>query len=999
MDPRLPLPGVFRMPSAFGFVGREVELGRLEACWAEASEGQRVVLVSGEAGAGKSRLLRELATTVFADHGTVLYGAGDPTSVDAYRVVIEALRPLLDGIDPARLAADLQPHGAELIRLFPDVVHRVQGLSAPAPAPPETERHLLHGAVVDLLANVSARSPTLLIIDDLQWADPSTLLLLRRLFVSRRDARILVVLALRDPDGDTDDRLTDLLADLARVPHVVRIPLGGLDHAAIANFVRLRDMDLGIHSDALAATLYELTAGNAFLLSELWQHLAGAGFIDTVNADSAAAVKIMEFGVPAGVRDIASQRLARMHPPTRTVLEAASAAGPQIDVTLLRGATVLDEVTLFDAVEEAVGANILQPTMTARPGYRFTHELLRRAVYDRLNPVARARLHLSIATALERMPGQELRLTELAAHFTAAAMLGVEQQAVSYNLRAAEVANHRLAFELSATLLQRALQLGVDETESLRVQLRLGAAQRAAGAWSEAIATYHSAADTARTAGTAALLAEAALGLEETCWRPGITSAGGAALLAEAVSAVGDSDRSLRVQLLSALARAHGYAGAWERASAARDAAVALARAVGEPRSLAIALAQSYWARVDRDPQEVLLAMEEGLQLAEGLRDRDLICSIQSRAVPMLAAVGSAQEVRDKIDEFRALADGLGQNIYRYHCDQASSAVALADGHLAEADAMAERALELSKLENYDAGGGYGIQMFGIRREQGRLGELSPLIKQLDRSTGVWRPGLAVLYAELDMKAEARSELAVLCADGFAEIPDDALEVAALTYLADAAVAVADRKHSELLYRRLADMSGAVLVISGLVAWYGSADRYLGALAHCMGDLEVAESHFERALATDRRLGLTTWRNRTRIHYAEMLRRRNAGGDASRAAELLAEAHRDAVVHDLPAIRNLTERQQRRPLSKTEPAGLTEREIDVLALLAEGRSNRDIGSALFITSNTTANHIRSILMKTGSKNRTEAAAFAHRHDLTQRHFSPRDGSTTIKGDS
>jgi DNA-binding CsgD family transcriptional regulator len=346
--------------------------------------------------------------------------------------------------------------------------------------------------------------------------------------------------------------------------------------------------------------------------------------------------------------------------------------------------------------------------------------------------------------------------------------------------------------------------------------------------------------------------------------------------------------------------------------------------------------------------------------------------------------MGRFDDVRYGLADFRVTAEQLGQGVYLYQCEQAQAALALADGRLDEAEAHAERALELSRDGHFDARGAHGIQMFSIRREQGRLAELEPVSRLVGAQGGrlpVWAPGLAVLYAELDMTEEARAEVGRLCSDGFAEVPDDALRTAALTYLADACILTADAAAAAAVYGELAPFTGTVVVVAGLVAYYGAMDRYLGALAATLGDPAAAERHFAAATELNDRLRMPTWRARTRHDHARALLRSGRPADRDRARELLAAARRDAVRHGLPGLRAQIDALAV-PRQEAQPDGLTSREVEVLRLVARGQSNREIGHRLYISQNTAANHVRSILMKTGSANRTEAAAFAHRHGLS-----------------
>ena len=167
------------------------------------------------------------------------------------------------------------------------------------------------------------------------------------------------------------------------------------------------------------------------------------------------------------------------------------------------------------------------------------------------------------------------------------------------------------------------------------------------------------------------------------------------------------------------------------------------------------------------------------------------------------------------------------------------------------------------------------------------------------------------------------------------------------------------------------------VVIGHVVACYGATDRYLGMLATVLGEWGLAEGHFERALDLNRRMGAATWLAHTLHEYGRMLVACGRDADA-----LFSEADALAERIGMPVLRRRLGRR-RDPLAEP-PDGLSHREVQILMLVAEGRSNREIGTALFISEHTAANHIRSILRKTRCANRTEAASYAHRHQLVGR---------------
>jgi DNA-binding CsgD family transcriptional regulator len=306
------------------------------------------------------------------------------------------------------------------------------------------------------------------------------------------------------------------------------------------------------------------------------------------------------------------------------------------------------------------------------------------------------------------------------------------------------------------------------------------------------------------------------------------------------------------------------------------------------------------------------------------------------------------------------------------------SALALLQGRLAEAEAAAERSREWGRLlTGRDASGIYGIQMFSVRREQGRLSEFAPVVRVLlagDGDGGAWRPGLAALFAEVGMVDEARRELERVRREGLDQFRQT-LWLGSLTYLADAARAVGDAATAALVYPELLPLAGVNVMIGHGVACYGSADRYLGMLAATLGRTDEAEERFLAAAELERSMRATTWVAHTAYEHGRTL---VAAGDEERAAPLLAEA---AVLAESVGMPSLLARVRELRVPEDGqagrlPDGLSEREAQVLGLIARGLSNREIGAELHISEHTAANHVRSILRKTACSNRTEAAAYA-----------------------
>jgi DNA-binding CsgD family transcriptional regulator len=269
--------------------------------------------------------------------------------------------------------------------------------------------------------------------------------------------------------------------------------------------------------------------------------------------------------------------------------------------------------------------------------------------------------------------------------------------------------------------------------------------------------------------------------------------------------------------------------------------------------------------------------------------------------------------------------------------------------------------------------------MFGVRREQGRLAELAPVVRMLAGTPrgGAWRPGLVSLLAELGMAADARRELARMTADGLDPFRAS-LWVASLSYLTDACSILGDEATAALLYPELEAHAGTNLMIGHIVACYGAADRHLGMLAATLGEWERAEAHFERALELNRGMGAATWLAHTTYEYGRMQLRR---GERASGTALLGAADTLAQRIGMHALLGRIRALGVPPPVAGPPDGLSYREVQVLGHIARGLSNRELGATLSISEHTAANHVRSILRKTGCANRTEAASYAHRHGL------------------
>jgi DNA-binding CsgD family transcriptional regulator len=982
-------PGALRLTSTFPFVGRSAELRKLRTLLPLAEgEGGRVVLLGGEPGSGKSRLVRELAAEAAADGVLVLTGACDAVVRTPYGPFVEALDQLARSVEPDELRSALGATGGELMRLLPDLAARIGDLAPPVAADPDTERHRLHTTVAALLTAVSHGRPILLILEDNHWADAPTLQLLRYLARAAGSARLLLLATFRDAEADVPETLAEALADLRRSDTVVRMRVAGFSGEEITEFIRhAAGGEVGAGPPELATAIGDLTGGNAFLVCELWRDLVETGMVELTDGTVRLTRATTDLGTPESVREVVSQRLARLADGTGELLELAATAGGEFGFDVVRRAANVTDAELLERLDEAVRSGMIEELPSRALAYRFAHELVRRALYDRLTGVRRAELHLRVGEALESAEPRSGRvLADLAHHFALAAPLGGAQRGVEYNVLAARAATGALAFDEAVARLRTALDLQVESPQRrAEVLIELGIANHRAGKAIEALDALRNAARIARELGDPDLLGRAAIGYEDACWRPGMADQGAVELLEEATAALGESDSGVRIGLLSGLARALDFQGDHQRAAVVRESAVGMARRSGDRAGLATVLMRAYWSRGTNSLEEILAMLTEAAAIGEELGDTEIRAEALSWRVPTFVALGDIEAARQEVATLQETAEQTAQPFMLHVAAHYGAAIALCDGRLDEADALASRSHDWSRLlTGREASGVHGIQMFGIRREQGRLAELAPVIRLLGGqpgSSGPWRPGLVSVLVELGMDAAARQELEQVRTDGLDSLRES-LWLASLTYLTDACAALGDEETAALVYPELEPLAGSNVMIGHLVACYGAADRYLGMLATTLGEWDRAENHFQQATALNRRTGMLTWLSHTLHQHA---RARIARGDAAGAVPLLSEA---AAIAETSGQRALLARIRAiGPAPAAEPAalpdGLSSREVEILRLVARGLSNREVGAALMISEHTAANHMRSILRKTGCSNRTQAASYAHRHGLAE----------------
>jgi DNA-binding CsgD family transcriptional regulator len=533
--------------------------------------------------------------------------------------------------------------------------------------------------------------------------------------------------------------------------------------------------------------------------------------------------------------------------------------------------------------------------------------------------------------------------------------------------------------------------------ERVDILLDIGAAQVRNGLERDGTATFGEAFRAAHELGLVDHVAQAAVGFLEAVQLPGGWGGEAVKMLSRALALLGDEETPTRARLQAALARGlvmSGDAGA----GATLEASLAAARRLGDAEALIFALQSALTAEASgpgRNPGRYLSVAREVVALAKEVGDAWAESYARGCVILGLLMQGDVAEARVELAAHRRAADRARFVLYRYQVLAFDAIFALIDGRLDAAERFAEDAHEFGAAvgSDFDAGV-YGVQMYVIRREQGRLAEVAPALRFAARMPDqpLWRPGFAAALAETGLLEEARRELDRLAPDGFGAVARDAMWPGSLGLLAEACLAVGDAGCAPQLYDDLAAFRGQTLM-AGFTVCLGPAERLMGGLAALMGRDHDARAHFEAALALAERSGSPLWRAQVRHDWAV-----NDPSQHQLLGDALAIAEAFGLRRSIDCCRAAISRVGRpakRPAAMpgapppaaampTPPDGLSAREVEVLRLVAEGLSNRRIGEQLFISANTAANHVRSILQKTGCANRAEATAYAARHGLLER---------------
>ncbi|MBA2450320.1 MAG: AAA family ATPase [Chloroflexi bacterium] len=970
-------------------IGRGREIATLWHHFEVAADGRAgTVLVAGEPGIGKTRLL-EVAAARAARAGALVLrgGASDAEGMPPYLPFLEALGQHVRACTPEELGAQAGPLASILATILPELTVRLGQLSASYRLPPEQARLRLYEAVATFLAAIAAERPLLLVLDDLHWADPASLALLCYVAGHVRSARLLILAAYREGEAEQNPAFERATAELTR-QRVMSTT--AVDRLAAEDVAALAAEYLGAPLDATAGrSLFLHSEGNPFFAEELLRAWLEAGALARpAGGGDGGAYALTSPGaltLPPSIVSAVRQRLTRLPPEIVELLRTAAIIGRTFDIALLAEAVGQDPEPVEDRLQEAARACLVRPG--ADGGFAFGHDKIRECLYEELTVSRRRRLHGFIGRALEALPepADAQRLAELAFHF---ARSGDRARGAVYAQRAAEHAMHAYAPEEAMAHYRTALDL-VDDTDPRRGDLAvsLGEAAMLAGAEQEAVAAFESARTWYVREGDAGAAAQASQRLGQAWWRQEaieparaefetalglLENHGGAALVSVLVDLGSLLAGNLHQQAAGilhsrrALELAEHLPDEWPLVAASRnlgnllvrsndlaagipllEQALALATAADEPVEAAeccAGLASAYfWQGALRQSRDMTMRR---LTFARRCHDLYQLRHLSSWLAFLDGFQGRSGEAERRLHESRAVVERLASPEPLAFLQYVRGVLAYLGDDYASAEAHFQEAVTL--------------------------------FRRIGPGALVWHLGSLCLSQAVQGKvAEAQAcmeEVEALVAT----LPEGTMPTAdPLTYLSMTALALGDRERLGRYYPKLTVFRGQFH--DALI------DRLLGEVAALREDWETAGAYLETAEATARREELPWELVRTLEAKAGLALAQGGRGNAARGRELLEEAiellrrlGNDGEARRLGSRLRTASHPAPRPRL---PAGLTPREGEVLHHVAAGRSNREIAEALVLSEKTVEHHLTSTYIKIGADNRAAAAAFAVRHGL------------------
>ncbi|MBT8048274.1 MAG: AAA family ATPase [Gammaproteobacteria bacterium] len=573
-------------PQLTPLVGRQEERAAIEKKLDEAANGTGgIVLLGGEPGVGKTRLAEEAlemglqrGMLPLVGHAYEEHGAPFITSTEILEDVMRALPPEI-------LKSALADTAPEISRLLPDLRRLFPDIPEPLELPPEQQQRYLFNALLEFTRRLSESCPLVMLLDDLQWADESSVLLLEHLVAQISRMRLLIVITYRDISADQGEPFKRALAQFSRHDFVTRIPLRQLSRDDVGAL--LGNLGGSPAPDAVIDIIHQETEGNAFFVKSVYQHLAEEGRLFDAKRRWLTDIDTEQLAVPEGVRLVIERRLQRLSEPTGKILILAAVAGLRFDLGVLETALGESSDDALEAIEEAETAGLVFAASGQRDArYEFAHALVRHTLLDDLSTARQQRVHLQIATAMEHSFGDGSKgAADIAQHLYRAGTAAQPDKTRRYLELAGQQALAAAAADEAADAFGKALELDITGEQRANLLNQRGVAYRTLGRWEEAGKDWLEALPIFEQLGAGQQVSQICWDLAyKYAWDNEMAKA--EALAHRGLTAVGDEPSVARCQLLAAFGMCAGERKDFHLWEKHVEEAIAMAGQLGEERLL-----------------------------------------------------------------------------------------------------------------------------------------------------------------------------------------------------------------------------------------------------------------------------------------------------------------------------------------------------------------------------------------------------------------------------
>ncbi len=874
----VPLPTGLETKRRMPFVARTEELDALDEEWKlSRTRAARLVVISGDAGVGKSRLIETFTHRAHQDGALVLAGRCDPDVAVPYGPVVQALTHLTRHLDLSALPGIEERH----LGLVSQLLH---GSTPTGPVSGEASdaaiaRHELFDAVWRVLGSAAERNRggMVIVADDLQWASEGTIAIVRFLLSHCDQLPVLLLGTCRTSEVRPDMAFASLLTEISTGEgQGHRLALQGLgsdDVAALLEAAAGSPLDEA--ASQLAHSLCEQTGGNPLFVGELLLSLIDTGRVVLEDGHYVTSDAIDHAPLPSSIRDSVNQRMAGLHDNARRVLEAAAVIGVEFELETAAKVVGIDLLQAVEHADEALNVGLLSDRTSTGP-LAFNHDLIRRGLYEGISAPRRSLLHGQVATLLEeRHPEPSASEAALLAHHWRESLVASRAEKVAVNLlRAGDGAMTDFAYDDALELYESANEAGPELAEtSAAIRLGMALASRALGrdGYREDLAD---AASAAMEVGRHDLVVRAALSIQTTVFaRPaGLVPDHLAIRLLEGALALPELPDPDRARMLARLAVQVALTDA-DQARAIAEQAESIARALSDPAVLAFVLVHR--GSVEASPSTVESRQkvgEEAAALARRAGDLEMAHAASWLLAGAAAESGEARSLETHVGDLGAVGAALGRPAHAYVARWMRTAqlLALEPGkHEHEVDACFAVGVEAGYEHALFV---YTAQLFQVRWDRGALLDLIPAVENLvTESPHIlgWRAALAVCHSEND-QLDAATEVLELFADRGWAVPLDWLWSTTHMLLGESLTRTGvDPSVAAILHDRVRPYADRCAVTANVLNLLGSLQLPAAVFASLAGRTDDAESHFSEALRVNQALGNAAFEVRTLRGWAE----------------------------------------------------------------------------------------------------------------------------------